>query len=190
MSFSRLPLSGITRLHRYYPAIRLPVCHLSFFFRCQTYRMTLHLPSGTYRFSPVDAVSLCDMADLATPRCCVAVLPKRHTHIAFHMWQCVGTPNLDSNISGLICLMTLSPTFPCFTRSVTTCVLRIATGGWSNLTGRDFHPLNTAPLAGRTSSRLAPYEASPSTEPGVRLSRTGLLAKLMHQILEAPGILT
>ena len=86
-------------------------------------------------------------------------------------------------ISGLIRLTTLSPTFPCFTRSVTTCVLRIATGGWSDLTGRDFHPLNTAPLAGRTSSRLAPYEASPSTEPGVRLSRAGLLTKLNHQQL-------
>ena len=33
------------------------------------------------------------------------------------------------------------------------------------------------------SSRLAPYEASPSTDPGVRLFRTGLLTKLIHKEL-------
>ena len=32
-------------------------------------------------------------------------------------------------------------------------------------------------------SRLAPYGASPSSDPGVQLSCTGLLAKLMHHTL-------
>ena len=111
---SRLPSGGITHLHRYYPAIRLPVCLLPSSVSCPAYRKTHTSFCGAHRLSPVDAVSLSDMADLR-PRgaaieshqsdnlaCCLLPRAKhRHTHLLFFGAEMPYDP--------VVSLSTLSP---------------------------------------------------------------------------------
>ena len=53
--------------HWYYSGLRLPVRYLtSFFFFCHT--ISIRIIYGTYRFSPVDAASLCNMNSSTTPQ--------------------------------------------------------------------------------------------------------------------------
>ena len=147
-ALSRLPSSGIARLHRYYPAIRLPGCHLPSFVSCQAYHKFTH-PRGPHRFSPVGATSLCNMADLR-PRGAVLRSHQSDIHI-LPSARLTASAHHCFFLSGLNRLMTLSPTFPCFAYVVTDACYRFVTGGWLGLTGRDFHPLNVAPFLGALS---------------------------------------
>ena len=127
---SPLPSGGITRFHRYYGTVRMPVTllpssvscpayhspHLLLSSMCRESGSSLCVVYGDYRLSPVDTTPLCDMTDLRPrsaaveshqsdyPACCLP--PSRKCRHA----SCI--------ISGLKCLMTLSPNFPCFTQHV------------------------------------------------------------------------
>ena len=88
---SRLPSGGITHLHRYYPAIRLPVYHLSSFVGCWTYhRSALSMEhTGSPQLTRCPCTTWLTF-DPVVPR---AVLPKRHPRVAFRPLNSVGTPN-------------------------------------------------------------------------------------------------
>jgi hypothetical protein len=119
---SRLRSRGITLLHRYYSAVRLPANRLSHSLRCSSYHPTA-LRCGADRISQVPMLSLYVMAD-PRPRALPAPLPLavryvraiRHfaLDVAFQQNDTVGTSN---EISRLFALLTLTSKFPCFTRA-------------------------------------------------------------------------
>ena len=103
---SPLPSSSITRLHRYYWAVRLPVIHLPFFVSCQVYHYPTLLLSSSFSLdsrsllrwyvettgSPQLTQRPCATWLTLDPGVLRSVLPKRHPHIAFRHEHGVGAP--------------------------------------------------------------------------------------------------
>ncbi len=144
-----LPSNEITHLLWYYedfPTACNPFVLLLFVVRHTTYALLIfcNIWYGDYRLSPVDTMSLFNMADLR-PRGAVYILTKTtYTHFAFRYEQNVGTP--ICYISGLKCLMTLLPCCLRLAHTVTSAHPRLATGGLVNPFQTGFPPIKHCTL--------------------------------------------
>jgi len=86
-----LPSSGITRLHRYYEAIRLPTLHLPFsLFGCSG---ILPLREETWGLPGCRIITISDMPWSLTPRKQTSPCLLRRVCVDFHCLQSVVLPN-------------------------------------------------------------------------------------------------
>lgn len=137
---------------------RLPVIHLSSFFLLLDiplihYWYFCNIWYGDFRLSPVDTMSLFNMADLR-PHGAVYILTKTtYTHFAFRYEQNVGAP--ICYISGLKCLMPLLPCCLRLAHTVTSAHPKLATGGLVNPFQTGFPPVKHCTLLGAHSIIVA-----------------------------------
>jgi hypothetical protein len=148
-----LSSSGITRLHRYYDVIRLPLPRLPF---SLYYRLAgiLALPAREQRTSRVAAYSQCPTCHGLRPRRGVTDLPFASEHFDFRIEYNVVP--LDYNLSRLnpfnLTAYGLSSRCPTLNLGdYSPSIQGLATRWLASLPGRASHPLKYATLPGRTS---------------------------------------